>query len=160
MAPRIVESVDTVYQRVTRIPDIEGITFSGEEPFLQAPVLSTLAIQLKSKGLSIMTYTGFSMNEIENQNDPGMYALVNTCDILITGRYKKDIPADRLWIGSGNQNIKLLTDRYRSAKDMLHTDKMEWEINYTLDGEMIVTGFIPPGAIKPLCRISNQRFIS
>ena len=44
--------------------DIDGITFTGGEPFMQAKNLYYLAKEIKKHKLSILSYSGYTMEEI------------------------------------------------------------------------------------------------
>lgn len=146
MQERILESVDIVYKRVMDADSAEGITFSGGEPFLQAEALSVVAERLKSHGLSVMTYTGFTTDELENLTRPGAAELAEISDILVTGRYRAELPPDRMWIGSANQEVVFRTQRYKHFEGSLRTDGRQFEVICGQDGEVLVTGFIPAAA--------------
>lgn len=47
--------------RILAIEDIEGVTFSGGEPFEQAEALAELAEQLADRGLTIVIFTGYTV---------------------------------------------------------------------------------------------------
>ena len=85
-------------------PLLDGITLSGGEPFDQAENCSQLAALIKSMGLNVITYTGYTY-EVLIQNINYMKLLEKT-DLLIDGRFdisKKDLTLD--FRGSSNQRI-------------------------------------------------------
>ena len=90
---------------------IEGVTFSGGEPFLQADALAELAIRIKraDKGLSIICYTGYTYEEITKIIDSGVlsyFKLLSNIDYLIDGRFEQDKASLNCnWRGSTNQRI-------------------------------------------------------
>jgi len=51
--------------------DIEGITFLGGEPFEQALALAELGRRAKEKGLSIMAFSGYYKEQLEEMNKEG-----------------------------------------------------------------------------------------
>ncbi len=95
-------------------PEIEGVTFSGGEPMLQAEALSAVIDKMKTKhNLGIMCYTGFRIEQLEDQGTELQKALLNKIDILVDGVYIKKLHKDLLWRGSSNQRILALSDRYQ-----------------------------------------------
>jgi anaerobic ribonucleoside-triphosphate reductase activating protein len=83
-----------------------GITFSGGEPFLQATELAELAIAAHKMGLDLVTYTGFTYEELLEDNNDGVKALVSASDILIDGKYIHRLRSVKLQFrGSSNQRI-------------------------------------------------------
>lgn len=89
-------------------PLLDGVTFSGGEPFLQSKELSLLGKEIKALGLDIITYTGYTFEEIVTGIDKHKYwkELLNITDILIDGKYKEDSRSLLLkFRGSKNQRI-------------------------------------------------------
>lgn len=85
---------------------LNGITFSGGEPFLQAERLSIIAESIKSLGLSIVTYTGYTFEELLKDSDYHINKLLNLTDILVDGKFildEKDISLK--FRGSKNQRL-------------------------------------------------------
>ncbi len=146
-----VVEIDNLIKKIVSIQNLEGVTFSGGEPLLQAEPLSKIACKLKTKGLSVMCYTGFTWKEIQGMfNDVcnkvkirSLKLLLQQTDILITGRYVKELQPNRKWIGSSNQEVLFLSNRYRHLKSSLETNKKEWEFHISIDGSSVVTGFLP-----------------
>jgi anaerobic ribonucleoside-triphosphate reductase activating protein len=48
----------------------EGVTFSGGEPFWQAPALAEVARRVKAQGLNVMSFTGFTLAELQAPTAP------------------------------------------------------------------------------------------
>ena len=72
--------------------------------------------------------------------DPAAFELLSRIDILVDGPYQKDSPdTTRRWIGSSNQRIHFLSDRYR-ADDPYWREPETLEIRLA-DGELCVNGF-------------------
>ena len=57
-------SVSGLLLAAQKNPLLRGLTFSGGEPFLQAPAFAELARLARASGLDIMTYTGYTIEEI------------------------------------------------------------------------------------------------
>jgi anaerobic ribonucleoside-triphosphate reductase activating protein len=85
---------------------LNGITFSGGEPFLQADALCEIARYAKEKGLDIVTYTGFTYEKLIKKNNTNIKNLLSMTDILIDGKFElseKDISLK--FRGSRNQRV-------------------------------------------------------
>jgi len=95
--------------------DIEGLTFSGGEPFRQAAGLVELIDAVQSqRALTVMCYTGYTLGEIQQRGDTEMLALLSRLDLLVEGPYVRARHADLRWRASRNQRLIALTDRYRA----------------------------------------------
>jgi anaerobic ribonucleoside-triphosphate reductase activating protein len=98
-----------------RAHGVEGVSLLGGEPFAQAEALAELAERVRAAGLSVMVYTGFTIEELRAQRDPHVDALLAQTDLLVDGRYERERHSTaRRWIGSDNQRLHFLTDRYRA----------------------------------------------
>jgi len=85
---------------------IQGITFSGGEPFLQAAELTLVADAARNIGLDVVTYTGYTYEQIIADNNSGKTALLYASDILIDGRYMYKLKTAGLpFRGSSNQRM-------------------------------------------------------
>ena len=93
---------------------VEGITLLGGEPLAQAAGAAALARRAQALGLSVMVFSGFTLEEIRASADPDALNLLAHTDLLVDGPYLRDRPEPRRrWIGSSNQRVHVLTDRYR-----------------------------------------------
>ena len=124
---------------------VEGITLLGGEPFAHAAPAAALASAAHERGLTVMAFTGFTLEQLREQADPHVAALLTDIDILVDGPYLREQPdTERRWIGSTNQRIHFLTPRYR-ADDACWQKKNTLEIR--LRGlELTVNGFPAVGA--------------
>ena len=90
------KDVDTadLLEKIKANPLLDGVTFSGGEPFMQADILADFAAEIKALGLNIITYTGFTFEELYvNRDKNGWGKLLEATDYLIDGKYeieKKD----------------------------------------------------------------------
>lgn len=103
-------------------PLLQGVTFSGGEPFLQADKLIVFANEIKKRNLDITVYSGYTFTEL-NKNLLRK-KLLSCCDILIDGKYvdsKKTL--DGKFIGSKNQRIIDLNKSFKENKIILWKDK-------------------------------------
>ncbi|SEM79904.1 anaerobic ribonucleoside-triphosphate reductase activating protein [Syntrophus gentianae] len=97
---------------------IEGISLTGGEPFSQPEALLDFVQRLKPSPLSILVFSGYEIAEIRQM--PNGSAILNSLDILIAGPYDLTRPLGRSLLGSSNQTIHFLTNRYtyRDFKDI------------------------------------------
>ncbi|MDN3651340.1 4Fe-4S single cluster domain-containing protein [Thalassotalea ponticola] len=110
---------------------IQGITLLGGEPVLQANGLSELAQFAQSIGLSVMLFTGYELEELDESRFAGIAKLLNHVDVVVDGEFElKHVEQNRNWVGSMNQKFHYLTNRYdRSIESSLGTVTNEWRIN-------------------------------
>lgn len=100
--------IDALIKKIKSNPLLDGITISGGEPFDQALLCSKLAKKVKELGLNVITYTGYTFEEIMSNvvNNEGYRDLMLETDILIDGRFEitqKDLTLP--FRGSRNQRI-------------------------------------------------------
>lgn len=134
-------SIDTLAQKILSNPRNEGVTFSGGEPFWQAPALAELARQVKAAGLNVMSFTGFTLEQLRSPSAPaGAEDLLEQLDVLIDGAYIEPLAVNRpdSLVSSSNQRVHLfnpdLSDRLTWASDQI-------EIHVLKDGSRIITGY-------------------
>lgn len=117
IAPRNIVSTDEVMAWLNDAKsrhDIEGVTFLGGEPMLQAKGLAEIAKGCRDLKLSVMTFTGYTLDELNKNPMPGVTDLLSHTDLLVAGPYVHARPEGaRNWVGSTNQQFFFLTDFYR-----------------------------------------------
>lgn len=102
------KSVDTdyIFEQIKGDPLLDGVTFSGGEPFGQAGLLAELGEKIHGIGLNIMTYTGYTWEEITSKNSNDFNRLLNVTDILVDGRFiLSERSLELHFKGSRNQRI-------------------------------------------------------
>jgi anaerobic ribonucleoside-triphosphate reductase activating protein len=105
-----------------------------------------LARELRQRGLTVMVFSGYTLEEAREMPDPDVANLLALTDILVDGPYRRDLPETRRrWIGSSNQRIHFLSDRYR-ADDPCWKRPNTLEIRLRGD-EVTVNGFPAAGAV-------------
>ena len=125
---------------------VEGITLLGGEPLAHAAGAAALAVAARDRGLTVMVFSGYTIEEARAKGDPAINALLAHTDILVDGPYVRELPdTGRRWIGSTNQRIHFLTDRYR-ADDPCWRERNTLEIRVR-GGEVSVNGFPAPRAV-------------
>jgi anaerobic ribonucleoside-triphosphate reductase activating protein len=131
---------------------VEGITLLGGEPFAHAAGAAAFAQAARDLDLSVMVFTGFTLEELQAKPDPG--PLLARTDILVDGPYLRDQPdRSRRWIGSSNQRIHFLTDRYSFDDEWRKPNTLEIRV---VGGEISVNGF-PAKQAGPLWKGWTRR---
>lgn len=138
---------------------IEGITLLGGEPFAHAAVAVPLAKKVHEWNLSVMIFSGFTLEELRASAEDATQALLAETDILVDGPYRRDMPeSTRRWIGSSNQRVHFLSPR-------CDPHDSRWLLPNTLEirlerGELTVNGFPARGAVglwkKPVPARSDE----
>ena len=94
---------------------VEGVSLLGGEPFAQADGLATLAEGARARGLSVMIYSGYTLAELRALPGEGPRRLLAAADLLVDGRFEAKLRSQRRrFIGSDNQVLHFLSDRYRA----------------------------------------------
>ena len=113
---------------------VEGVTFLGGEPTLQRS-LHVLAAGLKGMGLGIIMFTGRTIEEIPEE-------LLESLDTVVDGRFDiDDIDHERYMVGSRNQRIINLTDRYAESTWFIERRDPYVEVTFG-DGLMHINGAV------------------
>lgn len=87
---------------------LRGVTFSGGEPFLQAGPLARLAKRLKALGLDIVTYSGFTFEQLTAMavKHKSIGQLIRHTDLLVDGLYREtERDLGLAFRGSRNQRL-------------------------------------------------------
>jgi anaerobic ribonucleoside-triphosphate reductase activating protein len=101
-----------------------GVTFSGGEPFLQAAELAEAAQAAHEKGWDVVTYTGFTYEELIADNSGGVKALLAASDILIDGKYIHELRDTKLQFrGSSNQRMIDVAAAQKKGRIVLWSEK-------------------------------------
>lgn len=79
-----------ILQEILANPLLDGVTFSGGEPFMQAEELAALAAPVKAAGLNLIIFSGYTFEELLElaPRRPGWLYLLALADILIDGRFE------------------------------------------------------------------------
>lgn len=121
------KDVAELAEEIINTPDIEGITISGGEPFLQQAALCDLIKLLQTqKDLSVIVYTGMLYEDIAETE------LASLCDIVIDGEYVDDLNDNKSLRGSSNQRVIATSKRYSDVIGSIYSQngrKVEFIIN-------------------------------
>lgn len=134
-------SVDSLVKKILSHDRNQGVTFSGGEPFWQAPALASLARQVKAAGLNVMSFTGFTLEQLRSNYAPaGAQDLIDQLDLLIDGAYVESlaIHSPNSLVSSSNQRVHVFNPEFR---DRLTWGSDQIEIHVLKNGDRIVTGY-------------------
>lgn len=121
---------------------IEGVTFLGGEPMLQAKGLSGVARFCRERGLSVMVFTGYTLEELEAEELPFADDLLRNTDVLVDGAFDSKRPErERNWVGSTNQRFHYLTGFYGSGIERDARFSHGFELRFRSDGAVQANGF-------------------
>jgi anaerobic ribonucleoside-triphosphate reductase activating protein len=141
-----VSAIVQLVEEAARDHGVEGITLLGGEPLAHAAGGAVLARTLRERGLTTMVFSGYTLEEARAMSDPAVAELLANTDILVDGPYIREQPdTRRRWIGSTNQRIHFLSDRYQA-------DDPRWLLPNTLEIrlrglELSVNGFPARSAV-------------
>ena len=98
---------EQILERIKGNPLLDGVTFSGGEPFCQAKALAALGREIRKLGLNIMTYSGYTFEQLYARRDEdGIGELLEVTDWLVDGPYVESLRSLELQFrGSSNQRI-------------------------------------------------------
>jgi anaerobic ribonucleoside-triphosphate reductase activating protein len=152
-------AVAALVKRIFEIRGLEGVTFSGGEPFEQAVPLAALAKQLRRGGLSILVYSGYAISSL--RASPERFGpLLQETDLLVDGEYRVEVPGPLLWRGSANQSVHALTTRGASLVAAVPTHQSVREVQVSLTHEGVrLSGFPSRSVQRELTRRLAERGI-
>ncbi len=96
---------------IEALPDgklVSGVTLSGGEPFAQVEAMAVVAAAAKKRGLSVVVYTGYRLEELQKkaEQEPAILSLLQATDILVDGPYEQERrDLDLAFRGSSNQRL-------------------------------------------------------
>ncbi len=99
-------SLQKLGREILENPILEGVTFSGGEPFCQAEALANLGQMLRSNGMTIWCYTGYAYESLLKCQEQSVRYLLQQLDVLVDGPYieaQRDISLS--FRGSSNQRL-------------------------------------------------------
>lgn len=102
------DDTDVILEKILENPLLDGVTFSGGEPFCQAKPLADLAKKIKQAGLNVISYSGYTIEYlIKNADENNAYMeLLKELDYLIDGPFIISMKSyECKFRGSTNQRI-------------------------------------------------------
>ena len=138
--------VEKLFKIIVTTPNIQGVTISGGEPFLQFSGLKELIYLIKAyTQLDIMVFSGYTYNDIRNKYaDRKIQKFFSLIDIFVDGEYVEALNDNQMFRGSSNQNIYFFTKKYIKYKDqILHAKNRDIEFSIDDQSNVFMIG-IPP----------------
>lgn len=99
---------DKILEEILENPLLDGVTFSGGEPFCHAKALADLGKRINASGLGIMAYSGYTIEYLMSHADDenGYMELLNVLDYLVDGPFVISLKSyEAKFRGSTNQRI-------------------------------------------------------
>ncbi len=140
-SPVIMASADQLAGRILSTAGIDGVTFSGGEPFAQARALACVGEQVRDAGLTVVTYTGYTCGQLAMGKNPSWNRLLAVTDLLIAGPYVDSMACNDPYIGSSNQQILSLTGKIPRESPAVQETGKSVEFTIAPDGTITTTGF-------------------
>ena len=115
-----IDDTDRIFEDIIKDPLLDGVTFSGGEPFCQCAALADLAKRLRSykvKKFNLISYTGYTYEQLiaRSKKESDCRELLELLDYLVDGRFEEDKRSLELkFRGSSNQRF---IDVQRSLKE-------------------------------------------
>jgi len=134
-------SVESLVNKIMDEKNIEGITISGGEPFLQFKALHNLLLQLREKSsLGVIIYTGYYLTELRDMNVSEINEIIDKySDVIIDGPYVDELNDGKSLRGSSNQTVHFLSPRYKeNAPSIYGQDDRKYEIRYNSEEAFLV----------------------
>lgn len=101
---------EEILEKIKNNSILKGITISGGEPLCKENIKEVCNfikdVKKVKKDFNVWCYSGYTLDELENRNDPDTIECLNEIDVLVDGRFKQDLKDPNLkFRGSSNQRI-------------------------------------------------------
>jgi anaerobic ribonucleoside-triphosphate reductase activating protein len=133
------------------LPDAEGITISGGEPFDQPEALTILLRELRLLSqLDILVYSGYPFSALAGwlQENPSLI------DVVISGPYDERASQTLALRGSDNQQFHFLTElgrqRFSTFDRPVHPEDRRFDVMFDADGSVWLAGIPAKDDIRRL----------
>lgn len=101
-------ALDDIYDDIRANKLIQGVTFSGGEPFEQPEACAALARRLKDAGYDVWAYSGYTFEDLRRKaaDQPAINDFLGCLDVLVDGPFVESLHSYELdWRGSSNQRL-------------------------------------------------------
>ena len=115
--------------------------------------MAEIAREIKARGMTVMTFTGYMLEDLQKAHREDFDDLLAMTDLLIDGPFRREnVQFSRPWVGSSNQRFHFLTGRYAHLAQTLTTIPNRVEVRLKPDGRILVSGLAPISDMKRLIR--------
>ena len=143
--------VEKLAQIIIKNKEIGGVTFSGGEPFNQAEPLAKLGKIIQEHGMSVVTFTGYTLEDILGSNNSNWQNLLKVTDLLIDGPYmSKNADSRLLWVGSHNQIYHFISTRYKHLETNISRISKHIEVRIDRNGQILINGMFNPSDLDKI----------
>lgn len=123
-------SLDEIIEKIKEDPLLDGVTYSGGEPFAQAKALCELTDRIRTEfpKLTVMSYTGYTIEYLIKQATPEncFMELLKRLDYIVDGPFVLSLKSYELrFKGSSNQRFLDVKKTLEAGKPIPYHD--EWE---------------------------------
>jgi anaerobic ribonucleoside-triphosphate reductase activating protein len=151
-------TVDEVIQTLELwIPEADGLTVSGGEPFEQPEALEALLRNWRRRSSGdVLVFTGYLFSEIESW----MFARPGLIDVVVAGPYMRGAPQTRALRGSDNQTIHILTDagrQFSAYERIAQPEDRKLDVMFDADGGVWFAGIPARGDFQRLRAALNAQ---
>lgn len=123
--PLTEEHIKRIIEEINDNPLLDGITFSGGDPFYSPEEFLPLIQRIKAQtGQNIWCYTGYTYTEIAAE--PKLAAILPYVNVLVDGRFDRQLYSPHLaFRGSSNQQIIRLTSLEEETNHIIQVRPQE-----------------------------------
>lgn len=135
--------VEEIVEKICAVHRLDGVTFSGGEPFSQAAPLAELARELRlrlGESFTVICFSGYTLEQIRSGagKHPERADLLQEIDLLVDGAYVESLRSiGEPLRGSSNQKLHFLSGRIRP--DEINPSTAEFTLG--ADGVVTQTGY-------------------
>jgi anaerobic ribonucleoside-triphosphate reductase activating protein len=135
-----VYSVADLLGRLADYGECCGITLSGGEPVLQAAALVPFLRAVRERGLNVMCYSGYRLEELVAPSQPPVLRQFLECiDLLVDGEYQPGLRRGGVYRPTSNQQLHFLSGRITPES----CDAPVETVFDLREGRAFVTGTLP-----------------
>lgn len=100
--------MDELLAKLSKETYLDGVTFSGGDPFQQADKFAYMAKKIHEMGMNIWAYTGYTFEALLElaKKDNNIQEMLNNIDVIVDGPFIEELHVDHLkYRGSTNQRF-------------------------------------------------------
>ncbi len=135
---RVSQITSMISRQATSVSPIEGVTFMGGEPMIQARAIADILEWMRDNGgLNSILFSGFTLENLRNDTNADVKRVLSMIDVLVDGPYVEKLRRMSDIRGSSNQKI-----HHFNKQRLINLSFERMEAEFSVDGGDIVrTGF-------------------